>query len=116
MSHKQIEISDSVFVDEGIALLVEHLNAIPNLNTFESCQGDLGQKLAWVAFTFHGSHLEFADLIQRLQIKLRTDLNLCCEYEIRLGWSASSESPIGEIFVQPDYIETLALALATVKV
>ena len=41
--HRQIPISVTVDVDEGIAWLVMYLNTIPGVRTQASCQGTIGE-------------------------------------------------------------------------
>jgi hypothetical protein len=41
--HKQIPVSVTVDVDEGIAPLVAYLNTIPGVRTHASCQGTIGE-------------------------------------------------------------------------
>jgi hypothetical protein len=42
-SHRQIPISVTVDVDEGIAWLVMYLNTMPGIRTLASCQGTIGE-------------------------------------------------------------------------
>jgi hypothetical protein len=49
-AHRQIPIKVNTYVDEGISSLVMALSQIPEVITFESCEGD--DDGAWVYFDY----------------------------------------------------------------
>ena len=48
--HKQVWVKVNAYVDEEVADLVEALSCFPQLRTFSSCQGVVGECLAQVSF------------------------------------------------------------------
>lgn len=53
MAHREIPIQVTAWVDEGVADLVVALNAVPGVETLDSCQEDPGHGLASVMFCTH---------------------------------------------------------------
>jgi hypothetical protein len=51
--HREIPVQVTAWVDEGVADLVTALNAVPGVETLDSCQEDPGHGLASVMFCTH---------------------------------------------------------------
>ena len=56
--HKQVPCKVTAYVDEGIKELVELLNQIDGVSTFESCQGKPGKRLAFVYMAYGDNNSE----------------------------------------------------------
>ena len=53
-THTQTWVKVNAPVDEGIAELVSALNRVEGLETLQSCQGEPGERLGYVYFSFGG--------------------------------------------------------------
>ena len=72
--HKQVMVQVNAPVDEGIADLVSALSGIDGVETLESCQGDAGERAAFVVFRF-GDWRRCGDLLfDRLLPSMHPDL------------------------------------------
>ena len=96
MSHIEVAVKVTAFVDEGVAPLVEALNATNRILTVSSCQGD-GQSPSHVYFRYAGSdrtperfYFEFAGLLAR-----QTEFE--CLFE--LVWRQGYDEPMAKIEV-----------------
>ena len=109
--HKEIRIKVNVYVDSGVAPLVEALNLFPNIETLDSCEGTT-ENGAFVYFRCCGNSFEprareTVDFVFQLSLALRSHPNPSTDYRLRLEWMASDE-PMAEIVTQHDNIGALA--------
>ena len=102
--HKQKIVKVNAFVDVEIAEFVEALNLFPELQTFESCQGN-GNESAWIGF-FYGDWQDWkclADFVLGfLGPNLMEKVGDAVDVVIRVK---TSGYPQGELWVRPGAIK-----------
>jgi hypothetical protein len=105
VSHPEVPIKVTAWVDEGVAPLVAALNSLDGVMTLDSCQGD-SEKGAYVLFRYRDKGpLQFvADLARVLG-------GSCDEYLLRAEWrpgTVDSLEPLLELVCPPDQVAPLA--------
>jgi len=110
--HKQTISNNGFLVDICIKPLVDVINSIPQLQTFESCQGGNGEP-AIVSFNFLGTNqelLRFASLLGHyLSNKSLTSkqqpINPAYEVDMSLKWCGDKTTPFFEISMPHEIIQ-----------
>jgi len=78
--HREVPVKVNAWVDEGIADLVSALSQIEGLVTLESCQGDAGERDAFVVFRYGDwrqcGELLFGKILPQMFPDLRADVSL----------------------------------------
>lgn len=100
----------NALVDESIAPLVEALNSIDGVVTFDSCQQGVEGE-AYIYFTYGDDWRELGDLLDKISAKLR-NLNLCCGFSVSLEWLGSNDQPRALLSVQPEHVADVAAQLS----
>lgn len=90
MSHVEVPIKVTAWVDEGVAPLVRALNEYPGVVTVDSCQCDSRDGKARVDFTTHDDGL--GALVEHMAADLATMKD--CPAVLSLGWWYGGEDPI----------------------
>lgn len=91
--HREMPVKVNAWVDEGIADLVSALSQVKGLVTLESCQGDAGERDAFVVFRYGGwsqcGELLFGRFLPQMSPDLRAVVSLRLEaYDVDTarGW------------------------------
>ena len=94
MAHREILVQVNAWVDEGVADLVTALNAVPGIETLDSCQEDPGHGLASVMFCTHDEAALY-DTVSRLAQAIgsgpREDVSLS------LSWGGDNAPAIADL-------------------
>src|SRR5262249_48513680 len=107
--HKQVVVKVNAQVDEGIAPLVEALNACPGVATFCSCQGGKNEN-AYVAFVVQGEGLPgLYAFVDKLSPALGQNSKISdLPFTLSIEWYAGGNSPAGYLRVPRQHIKVLA--------
>ncbi len=112
--HKQVCVKVNAMVDKEIAPLVEALNMIDGLETFESCQDWFSDKTNRACIYFHYGY-DYYDWHALSEICFQISSifkQTKAEYvSVMVEWSASNDIPRGKIFVNLDEIEEVTKAI-----
>ena len=116
MSHEQVFVKVNAQVDSEIAPLVEALNAISEVVTVSSCQGD-NSRDAYVAFVMGNEWQELGDFVRRLSTALGQDKHLDdISYSLSVEWYAGGDTPTGYLRVPHQHIQKLTEAVQRTSV
>jgi hypothetical protein len=78
--HHEVPVKVNAWVDEGIADLVSALSELDGLLTLESCQGDIGEREAFVIFQYGDwkqcGHLLFGRILPAMSPDMRAAVSL----------------------------------------
>lgn len=108
MAHRTVPIKVTAWVDEGVAPLVEALNAYPHVVTLDSCEGN-GEG-AYVLFTCEGE--DPADFAMELGKALSHEP---VEYVLRSEWRTEQSEPLLELACPTNEINALAAAVTAFR-
>lgn len=110
MTHREIPIKVTAWVDEGVASLVSALNEYDQLVTLDSCECD-ERKSAYVLFRCQGpGSANFAsDLGRALE-------DSSADYVLRAEWTPGSDGePLLELTCPPDRVTALTEAVSACR-
>jgi hypothetical protein len=110
MTHRAVPVKVTCWVDEGVASLVEALNAFPAVVTLDSCENSESFGGAYVMFVAGGGALSTVQLVTGLAADLAGRLrNVPCR--LRLDWFAGGDQPIGCLSCPHDVVQVVVGAL-----
>lgn len=115
MAHQPVTIKVNAQVDEGIAPLVEALNAIPSIFTVSSCEGGDGEQ-AYVAFHVGDQWQDIGAFIDRLSAELGHDDTVSdVPFSLSIEWYAGGGTPTGYVKVPHQHVMALASAIRSAE-
>ena len=108
--HPQVMVKIGILVDEGIAPLVSALSEFPDIETWDSCQGDnAAPGWGWVSFSHRGGDdalfVFCKEIVKRLSLIKDLGWSLC------VRWQDDSDKPYGLLEVPCSAIEGIAQGL-----
>lgn len=109
-AHPQTWIKVNTEVDCGLAEAIATLNRIDGLQTLQSCQGEPGERAAYIYFSFgewrNLCHLVFDQIAPRLKSRLGE--------EVQLEVIAAEGSPFAKMSFSAEAIQQVTSALKEV--
>jgi hypothetical protein len=103
-----VPVKINTWVDEGIADLVAALSQIKGLETLESCQGDAGERDAFVIFRYGDwrkcGELLFGLILPRMSPDLRADVSLKLQ-------AYDTDTASGRITLEPSAVSAFTQCL-----
>ena len=109
--HTEIPIKVNAWVDEGIAPVVEALNACSEVMTLDSCQGE-EDFCAYVYFKHVGSQEQQSRFFFDLADALSREPDRC-GFDLRLEWLAGNAEPMAQICTNHAHVDRLASVLTS---
>jgi len=103
--HKEVPIKVTAWIDEGVAALVQALNARDTILTVSSCQGQ-GDGPAHVYFRYAGTESDAQRFYFELASRLAQQTEFECLFE--LAWRPGYVEPMAKIEVSRADVETSA--------
>ena len=103
--HREIPVQVNAWVDEGVAELVIALNAIPGVETLDSCQADPGHGLASVMFCTHDEAQLYGTvglIAQAIGSGPRDQVSLS------LSWGSDDAPAIADLRCPPERVRVIA--------
>lgn len=107
-THEQTWVKVNAPVDSKIADIVSLLNSVDGLETLDSCQGDPGEREAYIYFSYGDWHNLSAFVFERLRPELRS---LADDARVRLEASMDCEVPLARLSFRAEATEAVASAL-----
>jgi hypothetical protein len=110
MAHQEIPLKVTAWIDEGIAPLVQALNALERVETLDSCEDDAAYG-GYVFFRYRGDSSEAALFASDLAAKLvphETD----ADYLLSAEWRPGTDEPIFRLACPADHIDRLSCVLS----
>lgn len=108
MNHRQVFVKVNAQCDEGVVPLVEALNQIDGVTTFDSCQD--GAWGAYVFFTYGETWQDLAALLQAISTGL-SDPGVSVGFKLTLEWWGSNDKPRAQIALEPGHVALVSAAL-----
>jgi len=111
--HREVPVKVNAWVDEGIADLVSALSEIDGLITLESCQGDAGEREAFVIFRYGDwqqcGELLFGKILPAMSPDMRAAVSLklqAYDNDTASGFVSIEPSAV------PDFVECVRCVLS----
>jgi hypothetical protein len=108
MGHPEVAVKVNAWVDEGIAGLVNALNAVPGVLTLSGCQ-DSPDGVAYVDFTTHAA-TPLDDTVRAIATALARMAE--CPAVLSLRWCFGGEQPAARIECPPGAVQMVAEGLS----
>ena len=110
-THTQVWVKVNAPVDSGVAEIVSILNSVEGLETLQSCQGDPGERDAYLYFSFGDWQNMCAFAFQRIGPALKRDV----DEDVRLVVEATEgDSPLAKLSFKAEATGMVASALKEV--
>jgi hypothetical protein len=111
MSHQEVPIKVTAWVDQGIAPLVSALNEIEGVVTLDSCQGD-HEHPASVFFSHRGDAQTTADFAADFAASLGPQDD-AADYTLTAEWRVGADEPLFRLVCPAAHIDKLARVLSS---
>ncbi len=99
--HREVPVKVNAWVDEGIADLVSALSELDGLVTLESCQGDVGEREAFVIFQY-GDWLQCGEfLFGKILPNMSPDLRVAVSLKLQ---AYDNDTASGFISIEPSAV------------
>lgn len=105
-AHREIPVKVTAWIDEGIVPLVLALNALPNVETLDSCQGRQ-DKPAHVYFRYRGDARAVTRFIAALAALLTPHERLA-DYTLIARWRPGTDEPLFQLACPTEHSSALA--------
>ncbi|SRR6266566_3695124 len=112
-THQQTWVKVNAPVDSRIADIVSLLNTVKGLETLDSCQGDPGEREAYIYFSYGDWHNLSVFVFERLRPGLRC---LADDAKVMVEASMDCEAPLARLSFRAEATEAVASALKVVLV
>jgi hypothetical protein len=106
--HREVPVQVNAWVDEGVADLVLALNAIPGIQTLDSCQEDPNHGQASVMFCTH-DEAELYVTVSRLAQAIGDGPRGCVS--LSLSWGSDGAPAIADLRCPPERLSAVAGAV-----
>jgi hypothetical protein len=110
VSHQEIPVKVTAWIDEAVAPLVSALNEHPRVLTLDSCQGD-AERPAHVFFCFRGSGQAAALFAADLGSALAPHED-AADYSLTAEWRPGTDEPVFRLGCPTDHVGDLAVVLS----
>jgi len=106
--HREIPVQVTAWVDEGVAELVIALNAVPGVETLDSCQESPADGLASVMFCTHDEAALYNTVTSLAQVIGRVPRE---HVSLSLSWGSDDAPAIADLRCPPERLSALAGAV-----